>query len=102
MTRQFIRTFVIVPTDEFDEVGRELNTGLFVENGAERTADKVGRDHLLIGVPHNAAQLLIRRALYLCAYLFVIRTCQWVSEAPPPEGRVNGQGSDSAAVSAAL
>lgn len=45
---------VIVPRHDLDEVGRERDAGLGVEDGGEAVGDEVARDDLLVGVAQDA------------------------------------------------
>ena len=45
-----ISVLVVVPGDELDECGRQLDAGLGVEDGRPVVGQEVGGDDLLVGV----------------------------------------------------
>ena len=49
-----VAPLVVVPRDELDEVGVELDSGVGVEDGRVLVADEVGGDNLLVGVADDA------------------------------------------------
>ena len=58
-----VAPLVVVPRDELDEVGVELDSGVGVEDGRVLVADEVGGDDLLVGVANDALVLALSGGL---------------------------------------
>lgn len=54
-----VAPLIVVPGDELDEVGAELDTGVGIEDGRGGVANEVGGDDLLIGVLKDALVLVL-------------------------------------------
>lgn len=54
-----VSPLVIVPRDELDEVGAELDSGVGVEDGGVGVADEIGGDDLLVSVGEDALVLAL-------------------------------------------
>ena len=52
-----IAPFIVVPGNDFEEVGIEFDTGAGVEDGAAGVADEIAGDDLLIRVAEEALEI---------------------------------------------
>lgn len=66
-----VTPLVIVPGDDLDELGRELDTGILIEDGGERAGDEVLRDDILIGEAEDTVEVGLGSELHLIADLLV-------------------------------
>ena len=66
-----VSPLVIVPGDDLDELWRELDTSLSIEDRGEWAGDEILGDNILIGETENALQGSLRSFLHLFADLLV-------------------------------
>ena len=66
-----VAPLVIVPGNDLDELGRELDTGVLIEDGRKRARDEVLGDDILIGVTEDILEVGLGSELHLTGDLLV-------------------------------